>query len=607
MEDCIVSAFVTVLDTLILHNNQTYPDTKDISTNPSSEDIRITARSMYSDDVWDFRDEYPTIKITDCKIDFNWPMPNDTCLTDEAYSLLLEQVKAFVYSLIIDPTMRHPKINSIVRYVKAGPRRLVYWMAVNYIENFSDLTEKDIDNFKDFVQQEEHRYGGVPNATTLSSRLDGLNWLYEQRDKITHALHVDPWRDVTKKAWADNVTEGIKGQGKTPEIPNHVLSQLFSAAYRVLDTRNELLATLAAYHKQISINKNKKGNHTFKYNAIPNIDSYKELNSWLMDFRTAGYIIIATLTGMRVNEMLSLKTYCLQQKSVDGAVIDYLSTRQRKYLPEDKQDVLWQAPTKAIEVVNALAEVFTFYRINDFLFCPINPNGNSQELLNGCPSHGVISIGLKTFSEKHDIANEDGNTWNLTTHQFRKTFARAMIRKGVGLFELMKHLKQVDIEVTRRYGEMELTNELAAEEFVVSREKADEYLAGSAPIMGGGRYEMYKHRKKFIGMTRDDREQFLDAFASSKKINSSIWGDCMYDPAKALCGGNANNCFPDECKNSSTLGTEANVKLLEDKCQRDKKLLRTLKSRLQKTHIKQEIITCEKLLSQLNDGENNNA
>ena len=58
---------------------------------------------------------------------------------------------------------------------------------------------------------------------------------------------------------------------------------------------------------------------------------------------------------------------------------------------------------------------------------------------------------LRFFIERHDIRDNKGNLYPLTSHQFRATFVRELIKRKVPIAMIMKQYSHVSIEMTAHY------------------------------------------------------------------------------------------------------------------------------------------------------------
>ncbi|MDT4840822.1 Phage integrase family protein [compost metagenome] len=209
---------------------------------------------------------------------------------------------------------------------------------------------------------------------------------------------------------------------------------------------------------------------------------------------------------------------------------------------------------------------------------------------------------LKKFAYLHDI-RFGGRVWKPASHQFRKKFARIMVRQGLGLRALQDQLKHFDIEMTRGYGNMSLYVELQQEKFQLSTEQYDELLSNQVPIIGGGAAEVAEYRKQFLGMTKKEQLKFLQELPRSAVIEQVDDGLCMYRPQKALCGGDRAACRPADC-NNSVLPAAGKRRTFEWRRQENFRLLEYFKADpLKVSFLSERIGELEKLLKQLDEVE----
>lgn len=58
---------------------------------------------------------------------------------------------------------------------------------------------------------------------------------------------------------------------------------------------------------------------------------------------------------------------------------------------------------------------------------------------------------IEPFIKKHDIRDNKGELYPLTSHQFRATFVRELIKRKVPIAMIMKQYSHVSIEMTAHY------------------------------------------------------------------------------------------------------------------------------------------------------------
>lgn len=91
--------------------------------------LRISEESVYADNEWKFNIEYPDIEPSQRVIKFIKIKFNDgSDITNTRNIIMLEQVKDYVYTLLVDPPSTYPKIYVINDSLKNGVRWLCEYM-----------------------------------------------------------------------------------------------------------------------------------------------------------------------------------------------------------------------------------------------------------------------------------------------------------------------------------------------------------------------------------------------------------------------------------------------------------------------------------------------
>ena len=561
----------------------------DIRAVPEAERqmIRVSGQSRYGDNTWSFRDELGEYETRHLDIRFDGLVGNKD---DIAYAERLSQLKEFTYSLIVSPPPSRPKLTTIISYYGKGIALFMRFLVSEDIRSFDEVTERDMERYLSWC-------AALPNANeptkqvsaqTLTSRTAGLSWIFQQRKKIARGLGVNPWANETQNQWAERTTKTKIGEKHTVEMPDDVARQV--VLHAIADIRNyDCYFKAAAAYKKFKKDGGKLG---FDWTSF-GFSSHFEWSAFPSHITAAAYALIACFSGMRVHEVLNIRETYRDQLS--GVLLPYASVedvesegvvRQCYFirsvttkLEKVPKITRWQVAPIAIEAAKAVIAMRAQYRgSSGFLFASRFVEKQGMHM-----NTQAANEGLQSFAARHDIRWQ-GKIWHLKTHQFRKKFARMMVRQGLGIREIQDQLKHIDIEMTKIYGDMHLHDELRQEKFVLSREQYEELLRGSTPLIGGGADEMTELRHEFIGKTREDQEKMLDTLTNTALIDAVDFGFCLYNPKRAKCGGSAQNCKPADCVNS-IIPLDTAVRHLEGRKRRNAQLLRALKSPLAKAHI----------------------
>ena len=143
-------------------------------------------------------------------------------------------------------------------------------------------------------------------------------------------------------------------------------------------------------------------------------------------------IIILQSTGMRIGDMLKLTTDSVKPHLISGYTLtwyDHKNRKERQPMPIPNECAI--AVEKLIEYTKELREQAND-SIKDYLFIHrVSKGKNIGEIMN--ISKVLIGNWFNTFTKNNDIRDTNGEYYNLTSHQFRRTLATDMLSKGTDL------------------------------------------------------------------------------------------------------------------------------------------------------------------------------
>ncbi|WP_445525985.1 hypothetical protein [Streptomyces cyslabdanicus] len=170
------------------------------------------------------------------------------------------------------------------------------------------------------------------------------------------------------------------------------------------------------------------------------------------------------------------------------------------------------------------------------------------------------------------VPDVDGEPWNLTTRQFRRTVAWHIAHRPYGTVAGMIQYKHLSVAMFEGYAGTSASGfraEVAAEEAMARLadvvERYEDFKAGvrsSAPGSTRTDNEFARVQEElhdFPGRVVDERRLHAMLRTSANTLHVGTLNDCYYQPETALCrtAGGAdqpmlNNCRPDRCGNSTT-------------------------------------------------------
>ncbi len=147
-------------------------------------------------------------------------------------------------------------------------------------------------------------------------------------------------------------------------------------------------------------------------------------------------IIILQSTGMRIGDMLKLTTDSVKPHLISGYTLtwyDHKNRKERQPMPIPNECTI--AVEKLMEHTKELREQCDD-SIKDYVF--INDIKKANAITNRIGEIDVISQitykwWLSSFIKNNDIRDTNGEYYNLTAHQFRRTLATDMLSKGTDL------------------------------------------------------------------------------------------------------------------------------------------------------------------------------
>lgn len=575
--------------------------------------LKVSEKSFYNDMEWVFVAELPDYPESDVILDFSKISLSDgSDITDAENKIYLDQMKEYYFTMMVDPPSTYPKLTTWVSSTRRCMKSLVDYMKQNSISYLSDMDCNDLDDFLDNLAQAAHKTGAVVTNRTLMSRSQGLCWLYEQRGKMSTGLKVDPFSDYgSRTQWAKSAAKKTlsRKHSGTVEMPDAVAADIVNYALEDLKIcevlaelyRVELRYPMPGYASRVRTEATKKVLERLGWWSEERKGHIrKTLEARL---QAAAYCLIALFTGMRVHEVLRIKYGLENNWSEEDVEID--GGMKKMYFVLSKTTKLEVRPTsykwQTIPVVKlalmALEVGFKRYYDtgNPWLF-PSRKDGvfgGKQAVTKKALGHNI-----KTFCKTHDIRSK-GIIWDLATHQFRKKFARTMVRQGLGIKALQDQLKHYDIEMTKIYGDPNLYVELQAEKFELSAELLEEYVGSQIPVIGGGAEELNAMRREFLGLTKKDRTLFLQSLPSKALVEQTDDGLCFYRANKALCGGDKSNCRPGDCNNAWMPAAGKKRTLLWRKSENDRMMVFFKSQPLKVNFLKSRNEEIQKLLGQL--------
>lgn len=162
-------------------------------------ELRISARSIWPDQVWHLDGVRPGGNRSDFSLDWGFALADDSRFIDPQWAEWREAAKLFLWSLKLDPPpgRRNVHESTLVSTFKTL-RKLICWMAVQECRCFADLDRDGCERFMAaMAQRPGAKPGGTLKSTTLQTYANLLTRLYLQGAKYAELAIDDPfpgWR-----------------------------------------------------------------------------------------------------------------------------------------------------------------------------------------------------------------------------------------------------------------------------------------------------------------------------------------------------------------------------------------------------------------------------
>ena len=162
-------------------------------------------------------------------------------------------------------------------------------------------------------------------------------------------------------------------------------------------------------------------------------------------------IIILQSTGMRIGDLLKLRIDCIKPHLISGYTIEWLQHKGRKNkAPMPVRSECVAAIDKLIEITSELREEAD-EKDKDTLMIWKPLVGREAGKVRVVSRNTITQAWFDKFIRDHDIKDTNGEYYNLTSHQFRRTLGTDMLSKGTNLNVIQEVLGHSDPSVTKRF------------------------------------------------------------------------------------------------------------------------------------------------------------
>ena len=161
-------------------------------------------------------------------------------------------------------------------------------------------------------------------------------------------------------------------------------------------------------------------------------------------------IIILQSTGMRIGDLLKLRIDCIKPHLISGYTIEWVQHKGRKNkAPMPVRSECVAAIEKLVEITKDLRDEADEKDKNTLMIrrVPVGKGAGKVMNLNSVSFNNWF----KKFIKDNDIKDANGDYYNLTSHQFRRTLGTDMLSKGTNINVIQQVLGHTDASVTKRF------------------------------------------------------------------------------------------------------------------------------------------------------------
>ncbi|MDO9481736.1 MAG: hypothetical protein Q8K34_03630 [Hydrogenophaga sp.] len=523
----------------------------------------------WDDPVWVFKPTNALEEAKPVRVDWRFKLPGGQVFVGHRYAALLHSSKQLIAlirsrSLGTGLPQRASTAAGYFNYL----RELVRWMDQAGFSRFTDLDATALLQFQRALALRPGTRRPTLAPTTVQKYLYLLTYLYRFRDELDDGLRIDPFpgrsqgdvagvHDADVRRWpytpqavAVALVQGaidLVNRGATPILQaRDVYAEAVGAAKQqgYLTDACTNAATRALRHARVRVPGQPQPILTVGA-LTPAIDM----------LYAACFVVISYLVGPRASEILHLQAGCVQRRGGAAAeeitvIVGAIFKRQPEYAGRPHEWVAPPVAATAIAVLEALSAGHRAQSGRPHLWLRRGQTPGATEWQRPCPGTlGIVStrrmrLLLKRFAVWLGLPQHEGRTWQLSTHQGRKTFARfAALRDGSALFALAQHLGHRERAVTDcgyAGSDYRLNQEIETEILEQSTAAWEHMLA--APGLGGrAGAEIVAKRPHFRGARlKQDLKSYARLLVDAGLVLGVCdWGFCVYREEHSACLGNA--------------------------------------------------------------------
>lgn len=436
---------------------------------------------QWSDAVWTFPVTTAGMSKSASQINWAFPLLDGGLFTDSLHSVALEAWKRILWTMLNEPPDGHPRKGSYCGKFGTGIRFIVPWM-LSTGRQIGDLDGSALDEFlvalAVMASDDELDDEAGNTDVTISAYLTIFSLPYVTRnilrDKGLPFPADDPLRGKHPMAIAREVSRKVVRQ--TQEVSDAVFVATLNAATTMLELPwVEPLIKFCNDFNTASLNDDDLMYTSFKREYLPDRKKYGgavgSIRDAVMRLRSACHVIIQACSALRLSELCGIETggfdyvnylpKCIRIERTfdDEYELFVLDAKLFKHTSSSEPQtwVLGMRPTGASYLPPPVSAIDILYRLDagwrklagiDTLLIQFSTSlGLPRSARDIAPASGhKVRLYQQRWLIEAGCAAVDQR---ITTHMWRKTFARYLIRVSADLLPAISHhLKHMSIAMT---------------------------------------------------------------------------------------------------------------------------------------------------------------
>ncbi|AOW77216.1 integrase [Colwellia sp. PAMC 20917] len=403
------------------------------------------------------------------------------------------------------------------------------------------------------------------SKTTKLNKFVALEQLYLYCNSFDFVKE-QPWFESSASEQAGHVGPALKDNRSKPKtllIPDNVLLPLCGFTKDFLDRANEILDLRDKLDgftpTRIFTSNQVTTKRTYLLSLSTSFDKLNDFNNALLLLRDSCLFWILLTTGMRIHEVLGIKRGAYRTETKDGETYYYIETVSKKTYTGLAE---WIAPKIAVDAIKILERSSsTLQALLEVELAQAKTNSDHAEVnrltdISGkvCISYSKTNSTVSVLSSKAvtskrlpNLCKQVNADWDLSSHQFRRTFANYVAHSELGDLRALKyHFKHWSITMTALYAyndalDLELFEEMLKEKYWVEEQIKFDWFDLDSPITGGAIAER-------IMQVRGDEER-IKTFKTKRDMIKAYSGNIpIRSTGIAWCTNDDDGCMGGKCE-----------------------------------------------------------